>query len=79
MVWAFHVDFGQTKPRSMQPTTELGGGETCGVFEALGEMLSAGRIDERVFQTLRGIIQHHPRISPLDMMRQIELRHTPRA
>lgn len=34
-------------------------------FEALGEMLSAGRIDERVFQTLRGIIQHHPRITIL--------------
>ena len=34
-------------------------------FEALGEMLLAGRIDERVFQTLRGIIQHHPRITIL--------------
>jgi hypothetical protein len=34
-------------------------------FEALGEMLSSGRIDERVFQTLRGLIQHHPRITVL--------------
>ncbi len=32
-------------------------------FEALGDMLSAWQIDERLFQTLRGVIQHHPRIT----------------
>jgi hypothetical protein len=34
-------------------------------FEALGEMLAAGRADERIFQTLRGLMQHHPRITVL--------------
>jgi hypothetical protein len=34
-------------------------------FEALGDMLSAGRIDERIFQTLRGLMQHHPRFTVL--------------
>jgi hypothetical protein len=34
-------------------------------FETLGNMLTAGRIDERLFQTLRGVIQHHPRITIL--------------
>ncbi len=32
-------------------------------FEALGEMLEAGRTDERIFQTLRGLMQNHPRIT----------------
>lgn len=34
-------------------------------FEALGEMLESGRIDERIFQMIRGIIQHHPRFTVL--------------
>ncbi|MEI7848968.1 MAG: AAA family ATPase, partial [Chloroflexota bacterium] len=34
-------------------------------FEALGEMLEAGRTDERIFQTLRGLMQNHPRITVL--------------
>ena len=34
-------------------------------FESLGAMLESGRVDERIFQMLRGIIQHHPRITVL--------------
>lgn len=34
-------------------------------FEALGEMLAAGRTDERIFATLRGLMQNHPRITVL--------------
>ena len=34
-------------------------------FEALGEMLEAGRTDERIFQTLRSLMQNHPRITVL--------------
>ena len=34
-------------------------------FESLGEMLTAGRVGERIFQLLRGIIQQHPRITVL--------------
>jgi hypothetical protein len=34
-------------------------------YERLTEMLDAGRIDARVFDFLRGIIQHHPRVTVL--------------
>jgi hypothetical protein len=34
-------------------------------FEALGTMLEDKRVDERIFQMLRGVIQHHPRITIL--------------
>ncbi|MEW5869567.1 MAG: ATP-binding protein [Chloroflexota bacterium] len=34
-------------------------------FEALGEMLAAGRLDERIFSLLRALIQHHPRFTLL--------------
>jgi hypothetical protein len=34
-------------------------------FESLGEMLGKERVDERIFQMLRGIIQHHPRVTVL--------------
>lgn len=32
-------------------------------FESLGDMKDAGRIDDRIFQLLRGIIQGHPRFT----------------
>jgi hypothetical protein len=34
-------------------------------YERLAEMMEAGRIDARVFDFLRGIIQHHPRVTVL--------------
>jgi len=34
-------------------------------YERLVEMMEAGRIDARVFDFLRGIIQHHPRVTVL--------------
>lgn len=34
-------------------------------YEKLSEMIEGGRIDARVFDLLRGIIQHHPRITVL--------------
>ncbi len=34
-------------------------------YERLTEMMDAGRIDQRVFDFLRGIIQHHPRVTVL--------------
>ena len=34
-------------------------------YERLTEMMNAGRIDQRVFDFLRGIIQHHPRVTVL--------------
>ena len=34
-------------------------------FESLGEMLEDKRVDERIFQMLRGVIQHYPRITIL--------------
>ncbi len=38
---------------------------TLDEFEALGEMYADGRTDERIFQLLRGVIQHHPRLTLL--------------
>jgi hypothetical protein len=34
-------------------------------YESLGDMKDSGRIDERIFQLLRGIIQGHPRFTVL--------------
>jgi hypothetical protein len=34
-------------------------------YEHLVGMMEAGRLDERVFQFLRGLIQHHPRVAVL--------------
>ncbi len=34
-------------------------------YESLGDMKDAGRIDERIFQLLRGLIQGHPRFTVL--------------
>jgi hypothetical protein len=34
-------------------------------YEKLAQMIDAGRIDARVFDFLRGIIQHHPRVTVL--------------
>ena len=34
-------------------------------YESLGGMLADGRVDERIFQLVRGIIQHHHRITVL--------------